>query len=42
MYDDYLIHYGVIGMKWGVKRATRLTKKSVKAKKKASKAGESL
>lgn len=34
--DDYLEHYGVLGMKWGVHRAERKSKKNYKLAKKAA------
>lgn len=33
--EDYLCHYGVLGMKWGVHNASRAAAKSVKSKNKA-------
>lgn len=33
--DNYLIHYGVLGMKWGVRKAVKLRKKNSKASRQA-------
>ena len=35
-YPDYLMHHGVPGMKWGVRKARRKIKKASRLKKKAS------
>lgn len=35
-YPDYLAHYGVLGMKWGVHRAKRASEKGDKLRRKAS------
>lgn len=35
-YPDYLMHYGVPGMKWGVRKARRKLKKASRLKQKAS------
>lgn len=40
--DECLMHYGVLGMKWGVHRAKKFAKKSAKASRKAEEASESL
>mgnify|MGYP003206656971 CR=1 FL=1 len=36
-YPDYLMHYGVKGMKWGVRKARRKLNKASRLKEKASK-----
>ena len=33
--DNYLAHYGVLGMKWGVHRAKKNTQKAAKARSEA-------
>ena len=33
--SEYLVHYGVMGMKWGVRKADRYQKKSIRANKKS-------
>lgn len=35
--EDYLMHYGVIGMRWGVRRAGRFSIKSARASRASSK-----
>lgn len=35
MEEEYLLHYGVLGMKWGVRKARRTTKKYAKAQRRA-------
>ena len=35
-YPDYLMHYGVKGMRWGVRKARRKLKKASRLKQKAS------
>ncbi len=35
LYENYLAHYGVIGMKWGVRRARKLGAKSAKTSERA-------
>ena len=35
-YPDYLTHYGIPGMKWGVRKARRKLKKASRLKQKAS------
>lgn len=40
MHDNELQHYGVLGMKWGVRRARKLTAKADKARAKGGKRNE--
>ena len=37
-YNDYLMHYGVLGMKWGVHRAKKNQEKAASARKAGNKA----
>lgn len=37
MSDDYLIHYGVLGMKWGVRKKRANSIKSISKKKQVCK-----